>query len=170
MSNPQYPLEQVTIIKQKKLDEAEKALKERKVVLDKESDKLTSLEKDRDTVKKHRDEKLEQFREKLDEGTTTDKIQQMRLYLKEVDEKLKLRETKVKEQKKVVEAAEKKVEEARQEMLKRQHDMEKMRLHRKEWEKEIKIIQEQKEAIEMDETGSALYSRKKTKESRNRNN
>jgi predicted nucleic acid-binding Zn-ribbon protein len=87
----------------------------------------------------------------------------MRLYLKEVDEKLKLRETKVKEQKKVVDAAEKKVEDARQEMLKRQQDMEKMRLHRKEWEKEIKIILEQKEAIEMDETGSACTQEGKLK-------
>jgi hypothetical protein len=45
MSKPQYPLEQVTIIKQKELDEAEKTLKERKVVLDKENDKMSSLEK-----------------------------------------------------------------------------------------------------------------------------
>ena len=166
MSQSEYPLEQVTLIKQKKLDEAEKILKERKLVLDKEKDKLVTLEKDRDTVKKHRDEKLQQLREKLDEGTTSDKIQQMRLYLKEVDEKLKLRETKVKDQKKIVDAAEKKVEEARQDMLKRQQDMEKMRLHRNEWEKEVKILEEQKEAKEMDETGSALYSSKKRKESR----
>ena len=169
MSQNKYPLEQITLIKQKKLDEAEKNLKEKKIALEKEQEKLKTVEAERDKVKTHRDEKLQQLREKLDEGTTTDKIQQMKLYLKDVDEKLKVKETKVTDQLKLVQAAEAKVEEARKEMVKRQHDMEKMRLHRKEWEKEQKVIQEQKEALEMDETGSTSFSRKKRQAKRSEN-
>jgi hypothetical protein len=168
MSKPQYPLEQLTLIKQKKLEEAEKNLKEKKIAYDKEKEKLETLEKDRDKVKFHRDEKLNQLRQKLDEGTTTDKIQQMKIYLKEVDDKLKVKENKVKDQVKVVDAAEKKVAEARIEMIKRQQDMEKMRLHREEWDKEMKIIEEHKESLEMDETGSSMFSRKKSQSSKGR--
>ena len=86
MSTPQYPLEQLAIIKQKKLDEAERLLQERKQALQKEKEKLETLEKERDKVKEHRDDKLKQFLALLDEGTTTDKIQQTKVYLKEVDE------------------------------------------------------------------------------------
>ena len=166
MSTPQYPLEQLAIIKQKKLDEAERLLQERKLALQKEKEKLETLEKERDKVKEHRDDKLKQFRALLDEGTTTDKIQQTKIYLKEVDEKLKVRETKVKDQIKHVDAAEKKVEEARKDMMKRQQDVEKLRLHRKEWDKEMKLLEEQKESNEMDETGSSLHTRRKSQDAR----
>lgn len=168
MSKKEYPLEQLTLIKQKKLEEAERSLQEKKLALIKEKDKLESLEKDRDKVKVHRDDKLNQFREKVDAGTTTDKIQQMRVYLKEVDEKLRQKELKVKDQLKQVDAAEKKVEEARKEMLKRQQDVEKMRLHRKEWDKEMKVLEEHQESIEMDETGSTMHVRKNAQSRRNR--
>src|ERR1700679_3899739 len=103
MSNsPDYPLEQIAIIKQKKLDEAEKVLREKKKALEREEEKLATVEKERNEVKDHRFAKLTQLREKMDEGAPSDKIQQMRYYLKVVDEKLKLKEQKVKEQQKIV--------------------------------------------------------------------
>ena len=75
MEEPQgYPLEQIAIIKQKKLEEAEKTLRDKKSALEKEQEKLTAVEKDRDEVKDHRFAKLTQLREKMDAGTATDKI------------------------------------------------------------------------------------------------
>ncbi len=156
-----YPLEQLAIIKHKKLDEAEKTLKEKKEALTKEEEKLKALEKERDKVKEHRIAKLEQLRNKLDEGTSTDKIQQMKYYLKVVDEKLKGKEIKVKEQHKQVENAQKQVELARQDFLKKQQDVEKLRLHREEWEKQIRLLLEHVEEVESDELGSAMHARKK---------
>ncbi len=158
---PKYPLEQLAIIKQKKLEEAEKVLKEKKEALIKEEEKLKAVEKERDKVKEHRMAKLEQLREKLDAGTATDKIQQMKYYLKVVDEKLKAQELKVKEQEKKVEAAKKQVEVARQDFLKKQQDVEKLRLHREEWDKEMKVHLEHLEGIESDELGSAMHARRK---------
>ena len=160
MKKPDYPLEQVQLIKKKKLEEAEKILKEKKEALEKEKAKLAALEKERDAVKVHRDDKLSQFRSTLDQGTTTDKIQQMKAYLKEVEEKLKVHQKKVSDQTKNVDVAQKNVDTAREEMLKKQQEVEKMNLHKKEWEKEIKKIIEQKESLEMDETGSTMFSRK----------
>ncbi|MBY0529677.1 MAG: type III secretion T3S chaperone [Rhabdochlamydiaceae bacterium] len=156
-----YPLEQLAIIKQKKLDEAEKALKEKKLALIKEEEKLKEVEKERDLVKDHRFAKLTQLREELDAGTTTDKIQQMKAYLKVVDEKLKVKDQKVKDQEKKVEQAKVAVETARLDFLKKQQDVEKLRLHREEWEKEMKALLEQKEAIETDEMGSVIHFRQK---------
>jgi flagellar biosynthesis chaperone FliJ len=158
----QYPLEQLAIIKQKKLEEAEKVLKEKKEALAKEEEKLKTIEAERDKVKDHRKAKLEQLREKLDAGTSTDKIQQMKAYLKVVDEKLRAKEQKVKEQQKQVDNAQKQVEQARQDFLKKQQDVEKLRIHRQEWEKEMRKILEHIEGVESDELGSAMHARKKT--------
>lgn len=157
----QYPLEQIAIIKQKKLDEAEKNLRDKKKILESEEEKLKKAEKERDEVKAHRMDKLTQMREKMDEGAPASKIEQMRHYLKLVDEKLKGKELKVKEQMKQVEAAQKQVEIARGELLKKQQEVEKIATHRTEWEKEMRVIEEQKEGIESDEIGSVLHSLKK---------
>ncbi len=156
-----YPLEQIAIIKQKKFDEAEKVLREKKKALELEEEKLIAVEKERDEVKDHRFAKLTQLREKMDEGAPSDKIQQMRYYLKIVDEKLKLKEVKVKEHQKLVENAKQQVENARADLLKKQQDVEKMQIHRKEWEKEVKAIAEHKEGVESDEMGSSLHQRRK---------
>ncbi len=159
-SSLNYPLEQITIIKQKKLDEAEKVLREKKKALEREQEKLVAVEKERDEVKDHRFAKLTQLREKMDEGAPSDKIQQMRYYLKVVDEKLKAKEVKVKEQQKQVETAKQQVEVARNDLIKKQQDVEKMQMHRKEWEKEMHALAVHKEAIETDEMGSVLHQRR----------
>jgi flagellar biosynthesis chaperone FliJ len=159
-SSRNYPLEQIAIIKQKKLDEAEKVLREKKKALEREQEKLAAVEKERDEVKDHRFAKLTQLREKMDEGAPSDKIQQMRYYLKVVDEKLKAKEVKVKEQQKQVETAKQQVEVARNDLIKKQQDVEKMQTHRKEWEKEMHALAEHKEAMETDEMGAVLHQRR----------
>ena len=163
-----YPLEQLALIKQKKLEESEKNLKLKKDALQKEEAKLIDIEKERDTVKSHRQAKLQQLRETLDAGTSTDKIQQMKAYLKIVDEQLKVREHKVQEQKKQVDAAKDQVELARQDYIKRNHDVEKLRIHREEWAKEVKIAEEAKEAVENDDLGGAMHIRKTSAHRRSR--
>ena len=159
-SSLHYPLEQVVIIKQKKLEEAERILREKKKALEREQEKLIAVEKERDEVKEHRFAKLTQLRGKMDEGASTDKLQQMRNYLKIVDEKLKSKEAKVKEQLKHVETAKQQVESARSDLIKKQQDVEKMQTHRKEWEKEMHALAEHKETVETDEMGAVLHQRR----------
>jgi len=164
-----YPLEQLVIIKQKKLEEAERNLQEKKRLLEVELEKLQKVEAEHNKVRIHKQDKLTQLRQTLDEGTTSDKIQQMKQYLKVVDEELKQKENKVKDQKKLVDVAEKNVETARQELLERQQDVEKLSLHKKEWEKEMQALVEQEEAIETDEMGSAMHTiRKKDQNAKNK--
>jgi flagellar biosynthesis chaperone FliJ len=165
MTKKAYPLEQLATIKQRKLEEAERLLEEKKQLLLKEEKKLRAVEKERDEVKEHRFAKLTQLRETLDEGSTTDKIQQMKAYLKVVDEQLKQKEVKVKEQQKQVKAAEEQVEIARQNLFEKQRDVEKLEIHRKEWKKEVLVEEAKEEAHENDELGSGIYSRKKKKKS-----
>jgi len=161
MALPEYPLEHLVTIKQKRLDEAEKHLKEMKAALQKEIDKRTRLEQERDNTKEHKEAKLRQFRETIDKGTTSDKIDIMKKYLKEVSLELAQREKKVMEQQKQVQEAEKKVEEARQNYIKKQRDVEKLTIHRKEWEKEMQAELSYKEAIEADELGAIMHIRRK---------
>jgi flagellar biosynthesis chaperone FliJ len=161
-----YPLDQLVAIKQKRLEEAEKVLAEKKAILAQEEEKLAVLEKKRDEVKEHYKNKLTQLREKLDEGTATDKITQMKQYLKLVAEDLKVEETKVAAQEKIVAAAQNQVELARQDLFKKQKDVEKLKIHHKEWQKEMHIISERKEAVIGDEMGSAMHTVKKAEKKR----
>ena len=107
-----YPLQQLMEIKKNRFDQAVKTLEEKKAILEKAYEKLFDLTQERDQVKEHRAAKLQQLRESLDEGTTTDKIQQKKAYLKIVDEKLADKEKKVVEQQKQVDIAQKQVDAA----------------------------------------------------------
>ena len=156
-----YPLEQLMLIKKKRFDQAVKTLEEKKAILEKAYEKLFDLTKLRDEVLTHKTAKLTQLREALDEGTTTDKIQQMKVYLKIVDEKLAEREKKVKEQQKQVDLAQSQVDAATKELFQRKKDLEKLEMHKGEWEKEVRYWAEQKEAIEHDEQGSATHTIRK---------
>ncbi len=158
-----YPLEQLAMIKKRRLEEAERVLKKKKEQLEKEKDKQKELEEDRNTTFKHRAAKLKQLRDKLDEGTTSDKIELMRDYIKVVDEELKQKEKKVQDQIKVVEEADQAVEEARKDMVQKQHDVEKLKMHHKEWEKEMRVIEVYEEGAENDDLGTAMHTTKKHK-------
>lgn len=160
---PKYPLEQLVLIKQKKLEDAERLLTERKKELEKEEEKLQAVEKERDKVLSHKQAKLTQLREQLDQGTTSDKVQESKRYLKLVDEQLAQKQQKVKEQEKKVEAAKVKLEEARQDLFKKQQAVEKLKIHHKEWEKEMKHLEEFQEGLQGDEIGSAMHILRKKK-------
>lgn len=166
MTDEKYPLDQLVQIKKKRLEEAEKTLREKKEALVKEQEKMAQLEKKRDEVKAHYQEKLTQLREKLDAGTSTSKITQMKQYLKIVVEDLAVEEKKVAAQKVVVEAAEKQVEEARQDLFKKQKDVEKLGLHHQEWKKEMHVEAERREGHEGDEMGSSMHHQKKYEKKR----
>lgn len=161
MNKKEYPLAQVTEIKQKRLEDAEKVLEQKRDLLTKEQQKLKQVEGERDKVKLHKEDKLSQLRHELDTGTSTLTIEQMRLYLKEVDIDLKGKETKVAQQQKQVDAAQKAVDDAHQDMMMKRQSVEKMEIHKEEWSKEQKVEEAQKEAQEMDEIGNTLYNMKK---------
>lgn len=153
-----YPLKQVLEVKQRRVDDAEKAVKEKQKALEDEQKKLREREAERDIVKKHKAEKLQQLRDILDEGTTSPKIQQMKAYLKVVDEKLAVEEKKVADQKEKVVAAEKNLEQAKEELRIKRQEVDKLLIHKKDWEKEMKAALEIIENRELDELGSVIYT------------
>jgi hypothetical protein len=163
-----YPLQQLVTIKKNRFEQAVKILEEKKILLEKALKKLYDLKAERDQVLQHKVEKLTQLRATLDEGTTTDKIQQMKVYLKIVDEKLAEKEKKVVEQQKQVDLAQKQVDAAMQEVFQRKKDLEKLEMHKIEWEKEVRYWTEQKETIEHDEQGSATHTTRKRQEEHRR--
>lgn len=158
-SRLQYPLEQVLEIKRKRVNDAERKLKEKIEALEKEKQLLEQKEKARDKVLQHRNEKLAQLRQEMDQAgtTTTAKIQQMKDYLKVVAERLKEEERKVIEQKKAVAAAEEQVALAREELRLRQMEVDKLTQHRKDWITLMKIEIEQEEDRVLDEIGEVIH-------------
>lgn len=153
-----YPLKQILEVKHRRVEEAEKVVKEKQSVLLNEQNKLLQREADRDKVKTHKIEKLTQLRQTMDEGSTSPKIQQMKTYLKTIDEKLVLEEKKVKDQKELVAAAEKALKEAQEILRVKRQEVEKLLIHQKDWEKEMRKALEIIEGREEDELGSVIHS------------
>ena len=153
----EYPLERVLDIKNRRVKDAEKVLRQKREELEKEKEILRQKEEARDEVLNHKADKLSQLRHELDHGTTTDKIQQMKAYLKVVDKRLEEEEKKVEEQKEQVAVAEKKVEEAREELKKKRLEVDKLNIHKKDWIKEMKKEIQIEEGREMDEIGNVIF-------------
>lgn len=153
-----YPLKQVLEVKQKRVEDAEKIVKEKQLALLKEQQVLEQKEKDRDKAKGHYDDKLKQMRQTMDEGTTSPKIQQMKAYLKVAKERVAVEEKKVKDQKTQVEAAEKNLEEAKRTLKIKRQEVDKLQSHRTDWTKEMRKELEVVEAREQDELGSIIYT------------
>lgn len=158
-----YPLEQVLGIKKRRVEEAEKVVTEKQKALQKEQDILKQKEEERDKVIKHQNDKLTQMRKAMDEGTTSDEIIQMKVYLKVVKERVAVEEKKVKEQEQQVKNAEKNLADAKEELRKRRQDVDKFEAHRTDWiketRKELGII----EGREQDELGSIMFTTRHTK-------
>ena len=160
-----YPLEQMMTIKKNRFDQAMKILEEKKRILEQAQKKLQEVIKERDDVLKHKNEKLEQLRHSLDTGEIK-KAEQAKIYLKIVQEKLLEKEKKVTEQKKQVDLAQKQVELATQDLFQKKKDLEKLEIHKSEWEKEVKYWTTQKEAVEGDEQGSTTFELRRKEEKR----
>lgn len=133
---PKYPLEPVLAIKRDRVDRAEKVVKEKRRLLEIEQEKLREIEAARDKVKNHYMQKIQQLRELLDEGTTSDAVLQRKAYIKVVAVQLAEEEEKVNKQKENVLAASKELEKAEVNLAKRRKEEEKTRLHKEEWMKE----------------------------------
>lgn len=158
MNKVVYPLKQIIEVKQKRVEDAEKVVIEKKIALEKEQQKLAEREAERDKVKEHKDDKLKQLRETMDNPSTSPKIQQMKVYLKLVEEKLKVEEKKVKDQKEQVAAAEKNLDLAKQDLYRKRQEVDKLLIHKKDWEKEMKRELELMEGREQDELGSVIHT------------
>jgi hypothetical protein len=152
-----YPLKQIIEVKQKRVEDAEKVVKERLLALEKEQEKLVQREAERDKIKKHQQDKLKQLRDAMDHETTSHKIQQIKVYLKIVDEKLKIEEKKVKDQREQVDIATKNLEKAREDLRIKRQEVDKLLTHKQDWEKQMRKELEIIEGREQDELGSIIY-------------
>lgn len=161
-----YPLKEVLEIKHRRVEAAEKVLKEKQTLLLKEQEKLKQVEAERDKVLKHQQDKLQQLRDELSHLTTSPKVQQMKIYLKVVAEKLVIEEKKVSDQKEQVNIAQKNVDEAKKELDRKRLEVDKMQTHKKDWEKEMRRELEIIEGREQDDLGSTMFlSKMQTKKS-----
>src|ERR1700722_19588333 len=154
MAQAVYPLKQVIEVKKKRVEDAEKLVLEKQKVLEQEEKKLKEREADRDKAMSHHNAKLQQLRDCLDEGTTSDKILQMKVYLKVTIERVKIEEKKVKDQQGQVEKASKDLQMAQLELRMKRQEVDKLETHKKDWLKEMRKEEEVIEGREQDEIGT----------------
>lgn len=161
---PEYPLVEVLEIKNRRVEIAQNVVKEKRKLLEIEQEKLRQREAERDKVKAHLKAKVDQLRQLLDEGTTSDKIDRAKIYIKVVQEKLAVEEKKVRDQKQQVELAEKNLEIAKNILKEKERERDKLLTHRTEWTKEtIKELQVVETRLE-DEIGSTMFLSKMVQE------
>jgi hypothetical protein len=159
-----YPLQQLMIIKNKRFEQAVKLLEEKTAILHKEEEILKKKEQEKEEVLTHKKAKLQQLRQALDDGLPSAKIQQIKVYLDVVKEKLKEKEKIVLQQKEKVQFAKKQCDEARANLIQKKKDLEKLQIHKKEWEKEVKCWTIKEEASLEDEMSSMRHAVRKQKE------
>jgi len=159
MTVPTYPLIQVLQVKERRVEQQEKVVNEKKEALEEEKRKLVEKEKARDKVLNHHNDKLQQLRDELDKETTTDNIKPMKVYIKEVKIKLLVEEKKVKEQEEQVEVSEKDLEAAREELRRRRVDVDKIKTHQKDWNKEMQKEMQIIAGREEDELGQIIFAK-----------
>ena len=152
-----YPLKQVLAVKQRRVEDAEKVVKEKILALEKEKQILIEKEEGLKKAKKHYNDKLTQLRTELDQGTTSPKIQQMKIYLKVTKEAVSVEEKKVTDQKKQVEIAEKNVITAKDILKQKRIEVDKLHNHEIDWNKEMNKELQIIEGREQDELGSMIY-------------
>lgn len=157
MNNIVYPLKQVLEVKHRRVEAAEKVLKEKQELLAKEEEKLKKAEAERDKVLKHQQDKLQQLRDETSHATTSPKVQQMKIYLKVVAEKLQVEEKKVNDQKEQVNIAQKNVDDARADLVRKRLEVDKLKTHESDWQKEMRKELEIIEAREQDEIGGTIF-------------
>lgn len=166
MAGMAYPLQQVLEVKERRVEDAERVVRDKQEALEKEKEKLKQVEAERDKVKKLRKDKLQQLRDVLDEGTNSTEVLQMKAYLNVVDDRLKVEEKKVKDQQGQVDVAEKNLELAREQLRQKRQEVDKLLTHRQDWTKEMRKEQEVIEAREQDEMGNIIFSIKQRQHSR----
>lgn len=159
MTVPKYPLLEVLQVKIRRVQDQEIVVNRKRENVENEKKKLAEREAARDKVLKHYHDKLWQLRNELDHDTDAETIKMMKVYIKEVSEKLKVEEKKVEEQKKVVEAAQKELDEAVAELKKRRQDVDKIETHREDWLKGVKKELQVIEGREEDELGQIIFSK-----------
>jgi flagellar biosynthesis chaperone FliJ len=157
MAKVAYPLAQVLVIKHKRVEKAEQVVLEKKRLLEVEQQKLKEREAERDKVLTHRKDKLNQLREELDHGTTSDKILQMKAYLKVVDERVKVENKKVEDQKEQVKIANHNLNLAKEDLRHKRNEADKIETHKIDWKKEATREESRGEEKEMDEIGNVIY-------------
>lgn len=164
MTMPAYPLLEVLQVKIRRVEDQEIVVKRKREAWENEKKKLEEQEAARDKVLKHYKDKLQQLRDELDKDTTVEAIKMMKIYIKEVSEKLKVEEKKVAEQKAQVDAAQKELDAAIDELRRRRQDVDKIETHREDWIKGIKKELQILEGREEDELGQIIFSKKQREE------
>lgn len=154
-----YPLLQLIEIKQTRVEEAEKIVTECRKNLDREEEKLQKLVDIRNRTQKHYTEKLKELRSGIDTGELKpEKIAHVQDYLKQVNARLKDESNQVAAQQKVRDQAEKSLDDAIAVLKQRRIEVEKLQMHREEWQKGITAEEARLAGIETDDIGTVIHN------------
>ena len=162
MKKPKYPLQQITDIKKRRLEEAEKILKKKREILQQEENTLKEKRNLLNASQKAKLDMIEKHYIKIQEGISTVLMDAHNKYIKEVmNVKIDEDRENVKKQKKVVEKAKIDLDNARKDRLQKNQELEKMHIHKKDWKKQVDKELMIQEGVISDEMGMGIHFRNK---------
>jgi flagellar export protein FliJ len=155
---PPYRLQTLLEMRERAKEEAEQAFSDAIKALEKEKAELKRLEEELERRKAERKQKvMAYFNEVLAKGAGINGMNMMGRF----EQRLKDEEAQValdiERQKEAVKAAEKLVEQRRREMAEAAKELKAIEKHKENWQKQVKYERQQREELNQEEIGNALF-------------
>ncbi|MBN1208244.1 MAG: flagellar assembly protein FliH [Myxococcaceae bacterium] len=155
---PPYRLQTLLEMRERAKEEAEQAFSAAVKALEKEKVELRRLEQDLERRKAERKEKVRAYlNEVMAKGTGINGMNMMNRF----DQRLKDEEAQValdiERQKEAVTVAERLVEQRRREMAEAAKELKAIEKHKENWQKQVKYERQQREDLNQEEIGNALF-------------
>jgi flagellar biosynthesis chaperone FliJ len=155
---PQYRLQTLLEIRERTEEEAKQAFSEAMKALAKEKDALVKLEKDLETRKATRKQKMSEYmNEVMKKGVGAGGIGQMNRFEDRLKDEEKQVALEIERQKEAVRQAEALVEVRRLEMADAAKEKKAIEKHKDNWKKEVKKERDMREEMSQEEIGNTLH-------------
>jgi len=157
MSLPKYRLQPVLDSKEKRKNEAEKALAETRAELERQRNLLRTREEEVTRAIKKKDDTSADLMKKMDRGMESEKITEGRAFIDVLKRNIEIARKKADNQKKVVHQWEQKVEAALMKVTEATKEMKVIEKHKENWTEAEKKEIEIKEEKEQEEVAQNMY-------------
>ncbi len=168
MKLPPYPAEQILGLRQKAVEEAERLLRERRLATERERQKLAKLKEERLEIDRRKAAAQDEFQKRLGQPGANIMMENERLvaYEKRCVVEAAAKDAEIRQQDAEVKRAESREQDAKFELNQRIKELEAIKEHKKEWEKETRRELEEAEERKLEEIGEVMHTTRERKEQR----
>lgn len=155
---PDYRLEALRKLRERKKEETERILGEKLAALKKEQDRQREMEEELERMIAKREAKMREYAEKSMKGMmSAQEVVGANVYIERLKELEEAQKNAIEGQKQVVAQKKEEVEEARKAVLIATQDLKALEKHKEKWAQQVKREMEAREEEVMDEIAQTIY-------------